>query len=116
MIPPNAERWIDYYISDPNLRQSLHRAHDQIYMENRVEFYTDGSLTKESTKQETAIRTITIYIWAAAPYSSYDSRDVSITAALNLWPSSTRAELAAIFLTLLAVGEHTKLYIYTDSQ
>ena len=36
-------------------------------------------------------------------------------AKINNWPSSTRAELAAIFLALLTVPEDSQINIHTDS-
>ena len=42
--------------------------------------------------------------------------NISISTGLNLWPSSTRAELVAIFLAVLGVPMNTKLHIYSDSQ
>ncbi|PKK64721.1 hypothetical protein RhiirC2_854112 [Rhizophagus irregularis] len=45
-----------------------------------------------------------------------DEPALSVQANLSLWPSSTRAELVAIFLVLLTDPMNAKIKIYTDSQ
>jgi ribonuclease HI len=46
----------------------------------------------------------------------YPDTNISISTRLDLWPSSTRAELVAILLALLGVPADTTLHIHSDSQ
>ena len=48
--------------------------------------------------------------------SDDEAKQLSVSACLSRWPSSTRAELAAIFLALLASPENSEVVIHCDSQ
>src|SRR5581483_5074218 len=45
-----------------------------------------------------------------------EAKKLSVSACLSRWPSSTRAELAAIFLVLLVSPENSEVVIHCDSQ
>ncbi|PKY35031.1 hypothetical protein RhiirB3_455340, partial [Rhizophagus irregularis] len=51
----------------------------------------------------------------AAFYTNNEEGEYSVYSSLFLWPSSTRAEIVAIFLALLTAPENSNVTIYTDS-
>ncbi|EXX72314.1 hypothetical protein RirG_070440 [Rhizophagus irregularis DAOM 197198w] len=51
----------------------------------------------------------------AAFYTNNEEGEYSVYSSLSLWPSSTRAEIVAIFLALLTAPENSNVTIYTDS-
>ena len=62
--------------------------------------------------------------WAQTPRTTFKPlwccffphTNASVTATVDLWPSSTRAGLTAIFLALLIIPSKNTLRIYSDSQ
>ncbi|CAB4429033.1 unnamed protein product [Rhizophagus irregularis] len=57
----------------------------------------------------------TIVNLGAAFYTNNEEEEYSVYSSLSLWPSSTRAEIVAIFLALLTAPENSNVTIYTDS-
>ncbi|EXX77813.1 hypothetical protein RirG_020430 [Rhizophagus irregularis DAOM 197198w] len=81
-----------------------------------VEYYTDGSFRPSTPttmgKQDPNL----VYTDMGAAFCVNKEPALSAQANISLWPSSTRAELVAIFLALLTGPINAKIKIYTDSQ
>jgi ribonuclease HI len=114
------DQWISEWISDDNLRQSLKDTVRLLSQSNEnsemIEVYTDGSLKRtfiNNTMGTDESDSITVDMGAACFFPSIDR---SISTSLNFWPSSTRAELVAILIALLAVPTHSRVKILTDSK
>ncbi|GES94138.1 ribonuclease H-like domain-containing protein [Rhizophagus clarus] len=94
--------WIEKWLNDSPLQESLMRTKtalqegwDEPRANRRLEIYTDGSLTKTRDPLD---------------------REFKIAASIRDWPSSTRTEICAILIALMAVPELAQVIIYTDSQ
>jgi ribonuclease HI len=73
-----------------------------------LEFYTDGSVKDIGTPNCSAS--------FASVHTSLDAPRFDFSARINNWPSSTRAEIAAIVATLLICPNYSHVTIFTDSQ
>ena len=76
--------------------------------QNNFQFYTDGSLGK--TKDQIVKMGVS---WIQTQGSNIGRK---FSAGISNWPSSYRAESAAILLVTLVVPEYCKVEIVTDSQ
>src|SRR6266487_2956155 len=74
----------------------------------RLEFYTDGSLID--------LGTTTCSMAYACIHTTYNAPPFEFSSRIEHWPSSTRAEVAAILLTLFLCPVGINVTIYTDSQ
>ncbi|PKK41121.1 ribonuclease H-like protein, partial [Rhizophagus irregularis] len=81
-----------------------------------IEYYTDGSLANQTIDNNDLLHRAdnTTVDLEAAFYTSNELGEFSVYSYLSLWPSSTRAEIVAIFLALLT-PENSNVTIYTDS-
>jgi len=81
--------------------------------ENEVDIYTDGSMSIEiegdSSKKRIGIG------WIVVNNSSRNS-NISFKSRIVNWPSSTRAELGAIWIALLVAPYKANMRIYSDSK
>ncbi|GES90637.1 hypothetical protein GLOIN_2v1489122 [Rhizophagus clarus] len=98
IITINNEKWLD----DSALQESLMRTKTALQegwnepkANWRIEIYTDGSLTKTRDHLD---------------------QEFKIVANIRYWPSSTRTEICAILIALMAVLKLAQVVIYTDSQ
>ncbi|PKY14203.1 ribonuclease H-like protein [Rhizophagus irregularis] len=82
-----------------------------------IEYYTDGSLANRiiNNNDLSHITDNTTVDLGAAFYTNNELGEFSVYSCLSLWPSSTRAEIVAIFLALLTAPENSNVTIYTDS-
>jgi len=115
-LPMVQDIWIHRWIDDDNLKTQLMDIRNILAERTMVEYYTDGSL-KPSTpttmgKQDPNL----VYTDMGAAFCVNKEPALSAQANVSLWPSSTRAELVAIFLALLTGPMNAKIKIYTDSQ
>ena len=69
------------------------------------ELYIDGSLQRDNTQHTSTMGLGWFNVIS----------NTSFSCAVNKWPSSTRAELAAIWTALLTIPSHSSVNIYTDS-
>ena len=100
---------LNFFTDSPFRNILLHYQHllDNPYTE-RLEFYTDGSLMD--------LGTTTCSMSYACIHTTYDAPPFELSSKIENWPSSTRAEVAAILITLLLCPVGIKVTIYTDSQ
>ncbi|CAB4426179.1 unnamed protein product [Rhizophagus irregularis] len=82
-----------------------------------IEYYTDGSLDNRTINNNDLLHRVdnTTVDLEAAFYTNNELGEFSVYSCLSLWPSSTRAEIVAIFLALLTAPENSNVTIYTDS-
>ena len=84
---------------------------------SEVDIYTDGSLSSTHIRippQSSFDPSLAIDTQQGAAFF-IPALDCHVSTNLSLWPSSTRTELVAIFLALLACAHHTHVSIFTDS-
>ena len=88
------------------LIEKHHRIAEWMSHHNKIEFYTDGSIDPDSEDDTTIMG------------SSWTILDIplSFSCAVVNWPSSTRAELIAIWTALLASPSLAHIEIFTDSK
>ncbi|GBB97307.1 hypothetical protein RclHR1_02960020 [Rhizophagus clarus] len=116
-------RWIHRWIDDVNLRDNLLDAHQDLLADHSTErildIYTDGSMQLghiENTISHYAADVSLLTMGAGVFVDRTDSQPITISSRLKDWPSSTCAELVAIFLALLITPMTTNINLYTDSQ
>jgi ribonuclease HI len=107
------EAVIQRVIKNEKIREGLGNIVNRLRGRKVVDIYTDGSLVKENVgdreKKKMGIG------WVVVDGNSSDS-SISFKCRIVDWPSSTRAELGAIWTALLAVPYKTKVRIYSDSR
>src|SRR5205823_3122509 len=85
-----------------------------------IKYFTDGSLKKymiDNTMNNDISECTNIDIGAGFVVEHPDnSFTLGTYAYVSNWPSSTRAEIAAIFLALLTAPKYSRVEIHTDSQ
>ncbi|PKY58148.1 hypothetical protein RhiirA4_429498, partial [Rhizophagus irregularis] len=114
----NLGPWINRWIEQDTLRQELTNIRYRLRSLKNIEYYTDGSLANQiidTNNQSNNIADNTIVNLGAAFYTNNEEGEYSVYSSLSLWPSSTRAEIVAIFLALLTAPENSNVTIYTDS-
>ncbi|CAB4423095.1 unnamed protein product [Rhizophagus irregularis] len=114
----NLGPWINCWIEQDTLRQELTNIRYRLRSLKNIEYYTDGSLANQiidTNNQSNNIADNTIVNLGAAFYTNNEEGEYSVYSSLSLWPSSTRAEIVAIFLALLTAPENSNVTIYTDS-
>jgi ribonuclease HI len=117
LAPPGSNNfWIEQWINDFSLKANISNVQHQLVDMNIIEVYTDGSLTQDKIRNQAAgqhMETIITSMGAAAYFLAIDA---TITATIEKWPFSTRTELLAILLALLATPATCTLKIFTDSE
>ncbi|PKY28845.1 hypothetical protein RhiirB3_391363 [Rhizophagus irregularis] len=113
----NLGLWINRWIEQDTLKQELTNIRHQLKSLKNIEYYTDGSLANRtiSNNNLSHITDNTTVDLGAAFYTNNELGEFSVYSCLSLWPSSTRAEIVAIFLALLTAPENSNVTIYTDS-
>jgi len=104
------KKWIQ---TEVYVKQLTEAYNNNIHQENtnekpKYEFYTDGSL-KDRSYNQTAMGSAWIQTIGPNPNSTFKLSSEN-------WPSSSRAEILAIFTTLLTVPIERTVEIFTDSQ
>ncbi|PKY33849.1 hypothetical protein RhiirB3_453104 [Rhizophagus irregularis] len=113
----NLGLWINRWIEQDTLKQELTDIRHQLKSLKNIEYYTDGSLANRiiNNNDLSHITDNTTVDLGAAFYTNNELGEFSVYSCLSLWPSSTRAEIVAIFLALLTAPENSNVTIYTDS-
>ena len=112
ILSPEFQQRIDTLISDNNTRSTLGQLASQAMRAASIQFYTDGSLQKNLLTNSMSDMGLG---WIG--YIDNDLTDaLTYQGRIFNWPSSTRAELAAIFTALLIAPRHANITINTDSQ
>ncbi|PKC54475.1 ribonuclease H-like protein [Rhizophagus irregularis] len=113
----NLGLWINQWIEQDTLKQELTNIRHQLKLLKNIEYYTDGSLANRTINNNDLLYRAdnTTVDLGAAFYTSNELGEFSVYSCLSLWPSSTRAEIVAIFLALLTAPENSNVTIYTDS-
>src|SRR5688572_4612594 len=110
IVTPLPNNHIIRFFNDSPFRRKL--LHYQNLLNNpylqHLEFYTDGSALD--------IGKSTCSMAFSCIQTSIDAPRFNITAKIDNWPSSSRAELAAIILTILICPIGITVNIFTDSQ
>ncbi|GET51447.1 ribonuclease H-like domain-containing protein [Rhizophagus irregularis DAOM 181602=DAOM 197198] len=98
-------------------KQELTNIRHQLKSLKNIEYYTDGSLANWTIDNNNLLYRAdnTTVDLGTAFYTSNELGEFSVYSCLSLWPSSTRAEIVAIFLALLTAPENSNVTIYTDS-
>ncbi|GES89335.1 ribonuclease H-like domain-containing protein [Rhizophagus clarus] len=118
--------WIEKWLDDSALQESLMRTKmalqdgwNEPRANRRIEIYTDGSLTKTrytNTMSHYKNDSHHVSMGAGVYIKDQYDQEFKIAASIRHWPSSTRTEICAILIALIAVPEFAQVVIYTDSQ
>ncbi|GET55138.1 ribonuclease H-like domain-containing protein [Rhizophagus irregularis DAOM 181602=DAOM 197198] len=114
----NLGPWINRWIEQDTLRQELTNIRYRLRSLKNIEYYTDGSLANQIIDNNNHSHNKAdnnMINLGAAFYTNNEEGEYSVYSSLSLWPSSTRAEIVAIFLALLTAPENSNVTIYTDS-
>ncbi|CAB5101102.1 unnamed protein product [Rhizophagus irregularis] len=113
----NLSLWINRWIEQDTFKQELTNIRHQLKSLKNIEYYTDRSLANQTIDNNDLLHRAdnTTVDLRAAFYTSNELEEFSVYSCLSLWPSSTRAEVVAIFLALLTAPENSNVTIYTDS-
>jgi len=106
------EAVIQRVVKDKKLQVELSRLARSIKGKKELDIYTDGSLVTE-VLEDKEIKKMGIG-WVIAGDSS--SCSISFSCRILDWPSSTRAELGAIWAALLVVPYGANVQIFSDSK
>ncbi|GBC10607.1 hypothetical protein RclHR1_09770010 [Rhizophagus clarus] len=89
--------------------EALHTIQQHLKEEDTLSFYTDGSLINANTQAASM---------TAGFIRVFDTNNIthSFTTTIENWPSSLRAELFAIFLSLIISPHGCRVDINTDNQ
>ncbi|EXX63118.1 hypothetical protein RirG_155320 [Rhizophagus irregularis DAOM 197198w] len=115
-LPLVQDIWIHRWIDDDNLKAQLIDIRNILAERTEVKYYTDGSLMPSIPTSVGKQNPNLVYTNMGAAFCVNNEPALSAQTNLSLWPSSTRAELVAIFLALLTGPMNAKIRIYTDSQ
>src|SRR3954451_8762799 len=109
---------INEWIKNPVMREQLLTISDKLTKEHHIEFYTDGSfIISNITNTLSHYKADTVSCSMGAGFYAISlTGPVTFKAQVVDYPSSTRAELAAIEFALLTVPYNCIASIFTDSQ
>ena len=98
---PSNDFWLNKWINDATIKEDLNALRKLVSSSSNLTFYTDGSLKNEyhNNLRHLSIDERYETIQSAAFYET--THNIKFTSRISQWPSSTRAELWAILLTLL---------------
>ncbi|PKK56984.1 hypothetical protein RhiirC2_798900, partial [Rhizophagus irregularis] len=100
-LPLVQDIWIHRWIDDDDLKSKFMDIRNILEERTSVEYYTDGSLRTSIPTSKDQQDPNLVHIKMGVAFCVNDEPALSAQANLSLWPSSTRAELVAIFLALL---------------
>ena len=105
---PNQTNLLLRYTDRGPIQKELLAIQNQFQHMKDFSFYTDGSLVELGNEM----------ISMSLAFMQVDCRspEIKFRATFELWPNSTRVEIAAILTVLLVVPRNAKLFIYTDSE
>jgi ribonuclease HI len=113
-IPDLEEAIIQRVIEDKLAQEELVEIARKLEGRKKLNIYTDGSLVgSESSRVVDKRMRIG---WVLADESSNRLEDISFCSRIEDWPSSTRAELGAIWTAVLAAPRSSLVNIFTDSK
>ena len=81
----------------------------------KISFYTDGSLYEKEEAEMQVTQMGAGWVAITEHKKENEKKKAGFSYALKEWPSSTRAELRAIWTASLVAPEDTEVMIYTDS-
>ncbi|CAJ0856523.1 17328_t:CDS:2, partial [Entrophospora sp. SA101] len=96
------------FIEDGPLLTQLLSFQQTLQHSNNLEFYTDGSLV--------GLGTIQMSMSFIILQTALNAPQISFSATVEKWPSSTCAEVAAIIIALLISPKNSQITIFTDSK
>jgi len=96
---------IDQLIDTPELVSELKTLASKLRQYNVLQFYTDGSLQRDSECIDTM----------GAGWVIANQEDLCFSASAILWPSSTKAEMLACLTALIVASPQTQVHLFTDS-
>ncbi|GBB93188.1 hypothetical protein RclHR1_02130001 [Rhizophagus clarus] len=118
--------WIEKWLDDPTLqeilmsmKQAIQEGWNELMSNWRINIYTDGSLTKTqccNTMSHYKSKSHHVSMGVGVYIKDSLDKDYRIVANIRNWPSSTRIEICAILIALMAVPEQAQAVIYTDNQ
>ncbi|GBC02443.1 hypothetical protein RclHR1_04620010 [Rhizophagus clarus] len=118
--------WIDKWLDDRelqdtlmNIKQAIQEGWKDDAVNRKLDIYTDGSLTTSQYRNTIShYKSDNYYVSMGAGVYIKDqqNREYKIATKVRNWPSSTRSEIIAILLALMAVPEEADVVIYTDSK
>src|SRR6266542_3281350 len=106
--------WINRWVKDESLKSQLRRIATALNKETNLNYYTDGSLSQEKSRILNG-HVIPAQTHMGAAFVLQHDTSLGCCAQIIHWPSSTRAELAAIFMALLTAPIRSNVKIFTDS-
>ena len=98
--------------------KDLYKLKNSLSGQKSISYFTDGSLHRRTLADNSThyIQGAGVIVKQPDSVSDNDTLSLSVKASLSQWPSSTRAELFAIFLALLTAPTHSHVSINSDSQ
>ncbi|GBC13378.2 ribonuclease H-like domain-containing protein [Rhizophagus irregularis DAOM 181602=DAOM 197198] len=106
----NLKPWINRWIEQDTLRQEFTNIRYRLRSLKNIEYYTDGSLANQIIDNNNHSHNKAdnnMINLGAAFYTNNEEGEYSVYSSLSFWPSSTRAEIVAIFLALLTAPENS---------
>src|SRR5207253_2602046 len=97
-------------ISSNLIKQKLLELSKKLKEEEIVKIYTDGAMVVNSKRENK------IGIGWIVKLEDRLAKEISFSSSIGNWPSSTRAELGAIWTALLTTPVKAQVHIYTDSK
>ena len=106
--------WINRWVKNDTLKAKLRHIAAALTKETDLSYYTDGSLSQDKTRILNG-QIIPSQTHMGATFILQHDISLRCCAQIIHWPSSTRAELAAIFMALLTAPLYSNVKISTDS-
>jgi ribonuclease HI len=107
------EAIIQRVIKDVNLREELSRISGKLKGRKNLDIYTDGSLVVDSSSGRDEKK---MGVGWVVVNENIDSSNLSFKCRIVDWPSSTRAELGAIWTAILVAPYEANVRIFSDSK
>ncbi len=101
----SADQLIEQFIDAPELISALKQIAQVLRPYKEVQFYTDGSLHRDSSNIDTM----------GLGWINVNQENVYFSASAILWPSSTKAEMLACLSALIVAAPKAHVTLFTDS-
>jgi exonuclease III len=103
---------IQEVVDDKGIQEELIKLKQKLKGREIVEFYTDGAMTRK----EGGANSNSMGIGWVVKEENRIEHNINFSCRLENWPSSTRAELGAIWSALLTAPVNAQVHIRTDSK
>ena len=103
---------IQRVVKNKKIERELVNAYEELKEEEIIRYYTDGALAGSSRELESGRMGAG---WIVRNKEEIGS-NISFSCSIENWPSSTRAELGAIWVVLLTASSRSQVHIFTDSK